>query len=502
MYFLGIDIGSTAVKACIIRASAKSRINNPDNGIKDAVVARGSADYPTARPLPDHATHDPRDWNRATAAAVRQAVDSLPEGAAAEIGGICFSAQGGSIYAADADNQPLCDALTWMDRRAVKESADVIAEPTLGFDKIRSACGWRPAPTDCIAKLLWLRRNEPDMFARAAHFYTTEESVTGYLTGNFVTDATGEVMTRLYDYRAGKYIPEALDFLGITEDQLPRVLPCGSPAGKLLPETAAEFGIPAGIPVFVGAHDQYCASIGSGVTEPGQLLLATGTAWVMFGVSEKPLTAPPYPAPCTHPIEGRFGVMSSMAGCGGALGAYAAACGTKASGLDRRIEDEGVGNAREKCRDLFVCPLPPEPAIAHRSGVCVPLATAGGHSEAHTALAAMEGAAFEARILAEAFESAGFPRGGQLVMSGGASKSPLWRSIVASVFSDRPLYILCEADAPALGAALLAAQSAGAYATLADAAGALCERISVPCDADAADFYRNKYRSYREWALA
>lgn len=282
MYFLGIDIGSTAVKAILVRA---------ENGGSSAVAARGSADYPTARPAPLIATQDPLDWNRAAAAAVRQAVAALPAGEAGKIAGICFSAQGGSLYAADGENAPLCDALTWMDLRASDEAGILIDR--LGTDFIRSACGWKPSASSVAAKLLWLKKHEPEIFAKAAHFYTTEESITGYLTGNFVTDATGEAITRLYDYRAGHYIPEVLDLVGITEAQLPAVLPCGALAGRLLPGPAADCGLPAGIPVYVGAHDQYCASIGSGVTEPGQLLLATGTAWVMFGVSGAPLMAPP-----------------------------------------------------------------------------------------------------------------------------------------------------------------------------------------------------------------
>jgi xylulokinase len=132
---------------------------------------------------------------------------------------------------------------------------------------------------------LWLKRHEPEVFSKAKHFYTTLESVTGFLCGNFVTDPTNIALTRLYDYKAGCYIPEALEFLGITEDMLPTVAPCGSVAGKLLKSTADKCGLPEGIPVYVGAHDQYCASIGSGVTEPGQLLIATGTAWVLFGVT-------------------------------------------------------------------------------------------------------------------------------------------------------------------------------------------------------------------------
>lgn len=495
MYFLGIDIGSTAVKACIIRTGG--------DGAKPAVAARGSADYPTARPAPELATQDPLDWNRAAAAAVRSAAAALPAGDAAKVAGICFSAQGGSLYAADAEKKPLCDALTWMDRRAVSEADELIEK--IGTDFIREACGWKPTPSCCAAKLLWLRSHEPEIFARAKYFYTTEESVTGYLTGNFVTDATGEAITRLYDYRAGRYIPEVLELCGVSAGQLPEVLPCGALAGHLLPGAAADCGLPAGIPVYVGAHDQYCASIGSGITEPGQLLLATGTAWVMFGVSDAPLMAPPYPAPCTHPITGRYGVMTSLAGCGGAIGAYAASVGSTPYLLDREILAEGDGcgfTARYNCRELLVSPLPPENAIPHKPGVCVPLVTAPGHTAAHTALAAMEGAAFEARILTEAFETAGFPAGDKLVMSGGASKSPLWLSIVSAVFSDRRLYRLVEADAPALGAALLAAHSGRAFATLADAAAAFSEQVFVPADTMQADFYREKYPRYRAWALA
>ncbi|MBR0454803.1 MAG: FGGY-family carbohydrate kinase [Clostridia bacterium] len=488
MYFLGIDIGSTSIKATVLKASAEG----------ETVVGRANVDYPTYYPFDGAVEHSPSEWNYTTVAAVRNAIAPLSEDERKRICGISFSSQAGSIYPADENNRPLYNALTWMDRRATKESEDMIA--ALGYDNIRSKCGWRPAPTDCVAKLLWLKRNQPEIFAQAKHFYTTLESVTGFLCGNFVTDPTNIALSRLYDYKQGVYIPEALEFLGISEDMLPTVAPCGSLAGKLLPKTAEACGLEAGIPVYVGAHDQYCASLGSGVTEPGQLLIATGTAWVVFGVAEQPITVAPFPAPCAHPIPERFGVMTSLAGCGGALGAFAASVGSRPATLDREISAMGVAECRESIRDFFVCPLPPNPAIPHRDGVCGSIEADGVHEPFKIALAAMEGAVFEARALIEAFEEAGFPKGKQLIVSGGASKSSIWMNIVSAVFSDRPIYRLSEPDSPALGATMIAAVGSGAFEDLSEAAR-LVRHMPVEVDADSAEFYADKYRRYREWAL-
>ena len=487
-FFLGIDIGSTAVKACLIRG-----------GDMPSVAGRGSSAYPTFRDGP-LAEQDPLDWNRAAADAVRQAVAGLSEAEKKKIGGICLSAQGGSIFAANEKGEPLTPAYTWMDRRAESESEEFAA--ACGREKVRGICGWGPSPADCVSKILWIRRNQPDVYSRARRYYTTEESVTGYLTGSFVTDATGESICRLWDYLSGEYWSPALDFAGIDSSFLPEVRPCGSPAGLLRPEAAADMTLPAGIPVYTGAHDQYCASIGSGVTEPGQLLIATGTAWVIFGVSDRPLSGPPFPAPCRHPVDGRFGVMTSMSGCGGAIGAFAESRGTTPRGFDEETEKRGVREVRESLADFFVCPLPPGQSIPHREGVCLPLSPVSGRSDADVALAAMEAVAFESAILIDAFEKAGFPHGDEIVMSGGASKSPLWRGIVAAVLPDRRVCRLCEADAPALGAAILAGWGSGAFASLGEASSLFSARLPVDADPDAAEFYKKKYQAYRSWALA
>lgn len=491
MYVLGIDIGSSSIKTAVLQIGDTA-------GLPDSIIGKANVDYPTYYPINDSSEQSADDWNRATTVAIKQAVSGMSEEEKRNIIGISFSSQAGSIYPADEDNKPLYNALTWMDRRATAENEEIIA--TFGVESIADKAGWKPTPSDCISKLLWLKKNEPEIFNKAKHFYTTLESVTGFLCGNFVTDATNIVLTRLYDYKARRYIPEVLEFLGISEDMLPTVAPCGSLAGKLSSDVATKCGLPADIPVYVGAHDQYCASIGSGVTEPGQLLIATGTAWVLFGVTNEPIKKPPYPAPCNHPISGRYGVMTSLSGCGKAIGHLANQCNCTSAHFDLEIEMAGVEASREKNKNNFVCTIPPNTALPHRNEVCKPLELDGALAPADLALIAMESAVFEAKSVIDAFETAGFPKNGELVISGGASKSRLWTSIVSAVFSDRPICRLAEPDAPAFGATIIAATSVKWFDSLTVAAK-LARRIPIANDEKAIEFYADKYRRYCDWAL-
>jgi sugar (pentulose or hexulose) kinase len=160
----------------------------------------------------------------------------------------------------------------------------------------------------------------------------------------------------------------------------------------------------------------------------------------------------------------------------------------------------GVKECREKNKDYFVCSLPQGIALPHKKGVCESVKLDGTKLPYEVALAAMESAVFEAKSIIDAFEKAGFPQRGELVISGGASRSRLWTGIVAAVFSDRPICRLAEPDAPAFGAAMIAATSAGAFNSLTDAAK-LARRIPIETDTDAAEFYADKYRRYCDWAL-
>lgn len=481
MICIGLDIGSTAVKAVAVDGAGRIR-------------SRGKCAYPTLTRGAE-STQRAYDWWSAAITAVRQTVAGLdtPDKVAA----ISTSSQGGSILAADSNYIPICDAMTWMDRRAVKESEELAA--AFG-DSVYRMCGWRSAPSDCASKLLWMRRNKPEIFGRAAYFLTTEEYINYRLSGNAVTDPTGAAITRLYNINSGAWDARMLDCIGLDAGRLPRVLPAGTFIGGLTPGAADELGLDTGVAVYNGAHDQYCASIGSGVTKPGELLLATGTAWVIFGVTDSLSFNERYTAPGLHPVSGRYGAMATLAGIGAAVDNHAADIGDSLAHID-----EIAAGRRESASELLICPCPPGKCfVPHRDNVC---GAVYGRTDAHDgydcALAMMEGAAFEVKLAISEFGKQGIAADGMLTMSGGAARSRLWSGLVSHI-CDAQIMLTSEHDTPALGAAMTAAVSCGAFGGYAECAGLFVRKTALPKaedDESVRAFYRDKFNRYRKWCI-
>ncbi len=481
MIYIGLDIGSTAIKAMALNE-------------RGAVVARGKCAYPTNFADPC-VTQRAEDWWQASATAVRQITDILDP--AERVVAISTSSQGGSMLALDEAFVPLTDAMTWMDRRAEKYSERLIAH--FGNDAIYRKCGWRSTPSDCAAKLLWLADNAPEVFRRATHFMTTEEYINYRLCGENVTDPTGAAIMRLYNINDKRWDAEMLDYVGVTESRLPRVVPIGTLIGKLTPDAAADMGLDTSVSVYCGAHDQYCASMGSGVTSPGDILLATGTAWVMFGVTDKLCFNSCYIAPGIHALPGVFGTMATLSGVGAAVANHAETMGVALRDVDAIAETR-----RASAADLLCCPCPPGRSfLEHHPGT---LGGMNGKTAAHdgydVALALMEGAAFEVKLSLDKFSEAGMVAGNTLTMSGGAAASRLWRGIVSQV-TGRDILLTTEKDTPALGAGMIAATYGGAYDSLAACSEAFVRKLPAEIlqDAEAAEFYARKLERYKQWCI-
>ena len=472
MIFVGLDVGSTAVKAVAVNE-------------RGSILSRSRQTYPTETTSGSYSTQDPGEWWRAAVGALRQVVGALPD--PAWVCAISVSAQGGSIFALDHDFCPLTEAITWMDRRAVAEAEEI---SRVFGDKIYKSCGWPTSPADCASKLLWLKRNRPGVFSRAARFMTTGEYINYKLAGRAVTDPTGAAITRLYDINRLCWNDDLLNYLGIGGEMLPEVLPCGSIVGRLKTSAARELGLGEHVVVFCGAHDQYCASLGSGVVNPGEILLATGTAWVMFGVSESLKFVNKHIAPGIHPAVERFGVMTSLGGIGAAIESHANRCSLSLKDIDRVAEGR-----RGEAAELLLCPLSSGSGlIPHRR---TGLIDARQYDEYDIALAIMEGAAFEVRLILDKFRELGVMpgSGGALTMSGGAAKSRLWSSIVAAV-CDCELLLTEEPDTPALGAAMIAAVGSGAFSDYAGCLDFFVRKKPLFPQPGQVDFYRGKFGRY------
>jgi sugar (pentulose or hexulose) kinase len=260
----------------------------------------------------------------------------------------------------------------------------------------------------------------------------------------------------------------------------------------LTAEAAAKTGLSESVRVYNGAHDQYCASVGSGAVNSGQLLLATGTAWVLFGVTEAPLFGESRISPCLHPAGG-YGALSTVTGIGAAFEWLSKLTNTPLPELSA-----GASERKGKNDNLFFRPSATGTGLlignslgAHISGLTI------GHDKYDLALALMEGAAFETALVIEEYKKSGMSDILSVTMSGGATASVFWQSLIADV-TGLEVYASKQTDSPALGAAIIAmAMDSGAdIQSAVKLVSAECSKV-VPSEYSI--YYQNKFEKYKEW---
>lgn len=473
MCFIGLDIGTTGAKALLVDERGKT-------------LSKGYTGY---RLISDGCCVEQRadDWVECGAAAVRQALEGHDP---SKIAAVALSTQGASMLAIDAQNHPIGNAVTWMDTRAKTEAVELAQR--LSEDYIYSTTGWWINPALDAAKILYMKRS--GNYENAVRFLSTLEYMNLFLTGNPVCDPTNASIRQIYSVPAGDYDDKILDAIGINRGELPDILPTGAFVGKITEAAASATGLLVGTPVYNGAHDQYCASIGAAAIEKGDILLSAGTTWVIMGIDEKPLFTKTRIAPAAHPISGLYGAIASLVGSGASLQWF------KNNFIDEDFceIDRKVALLSEKTQELFFYP--------YLSGAYYPLwnLDARGifsgisleHDKFDFARAIMEATAFGVRQTLEDFSTNGLDFNVLRVM-GGAAKSEIWCSFIATAIGSK-VEISSENEACALGAAIIAAKGAGAYAGFQDAVCAMAAgtRVVFP-DLELTKNMDNKYLKYR-----
>ncbi len=472
--YIGIDVGTTSLKALALTEKG------------DCVAAAKSAYELFANGA--EATQNANDWYSAAVSAVREIAEKTKD--IGEICAISISAQGGATVLLDEAGKTLTPAYSWMDNRAVRECEEL--KERFGNDLFYERYGWRMQPSSDAAKLLWMKKNITDIYKKAASFPSTLGFINLRFTGKNIEDPTCAAIRRLYDINEKKINEDILDYLGITEDKLPQTLPTGILVGTLTPDAARELGLSESVRVYNGAHDQYCASIGSGIVEAGELLLATGTAWVLFGVTETPLFGKSRISPCIHPAGG-YGALSTVSGIGAAFEWLSKLTNTPIPELSRGAEER-----RGKNDSLFFRPsatgtglLIGESVGAHITGLSI------GHDKYDLALALMEGAVFETALVIEEYKKSGMKDISSITMAGGATASRFWQSLIADV-TGLDVFASTQTDSPALGAAIIAfaVDSGKDIACAAKLASADSRKISP---SEYSEYYAGKFERYKEW---
>lgn len=472
MYVIGLDVGTTCTKALLVDDKGKVVANHSSSY---ALISKGS-----------HIEQDAEDWIKASVITISNVAEKVNK---RDIRGISLSTQGSSTVALDAEGNFIGNAVTWMDTRAEKEAAEISEK--LGEDYIYYTSGWKINPALDAAKIYCLKKDP--QYSKAVLWLSTLEVMNLFLTGKAVIDPTNAASRQLYNVEQGCWDSKILEAAHIQTEELAEICPTGECVGELREEAAIQMGLLPGIPVFNGAHDQYCASIGAGAVNEGDMLLSAGTTWILLGIGKKPLFTKSCISSGKHPVQGLYGAMASLVCSGAALEWY------KNGFLQENFDkmNEIVSTRREKAKDLFFYP--------YLTGANYPIwnlkvrgaftGLALEHDRFDLARAIMEGVAFGVKRGLDDYASNGYDVK-QLIIMGGASKSPCWCQMIASIIA-KPVLKMNQSDVCAIGAAMIAACGLGIFKNYEKAAKHMSnvEEVFWP-EQEEVDFYNEKYKKY------
>ncbi len=469
-YTLGIDVGTTGTKTVALSPSGK-------------LLCGAYKGYETATAVGGIAEQNAADWWDAVVYTVRECTKTLDGTCVA----ISLSTQGSTMLCADENTEPLAPAITWLDMRSEKECG--ILDAALGEHGIYERTGWGTDSGCDAAKLLWLKRNEPELFSKTKKFLSTVEYINFKLVGKPYIDPTNASIRELYNIKTRRWDEDILAVIGLSEDRLPEVVPSGEYIGTLSGESARLLGLDEGVKVYCGAHDQYCASIGCGAVNVGDMMLSTGTSWVLLGISDKLSFTSSRITPGIHPIKGLYGSLASLGAVGNAVKWVRDTFGISDYGLF----DSEAEKRLQTSRDVIFIPAFSGAGFPVKrpelSGTLTGLRL--GNDKFDIARAVMEGVAFQVRHALEKYTAEGIEIS-KLKIMGGASRSDIWCNIVSHV-TGCELMRMENAEACAVGAATLAAVSSGMAS---DYSVGARRQVLTPSDPELTEHYNIKYKKY------
>ena len=472
--FIGLDVGTSAVKAVAIRGDGR-------------IAGRAAHEYSYSTPQPGWAEVVPEVWWDASCQALQQ-LTSLLGKSAADIAGLGLTGQMHGLVALDRRGFPLRGAIMWNDQRTATQCAEF--ESRIGQERIAALTGNRLLPGFTAGKLLWMKEHERKHYDRISTILLPKDFVRLRLSGVCATDVTDASGTLLFDCRNRRWSLQMISALHLNVGILPPVHESCAVCAQVTAEAAAKTGLPVGTPIVAGAGDQAASAIGCGVVGPGAVSCTIGTSGVVFAASESFRSTPDgnVHAFC-HAAPGSWHLMAVMLSAGGSLQWFRDTLCADLVALAKAKRCNPAGLIMEEAATappgadglLFLPYLTGERsphADPHARGAFVGLSTA--HTRAHLARAVVEGITFGLADCLDAVRGAGVTPSGPIRLAGGGSYSAWWRQLCADTFDCRVAGV-SAADSTALGAALLSAVGAGAFASVKEAAQAAAE-VGQPSD--------------------
>nr|WP_321152006.1 xylulokinase [uncultured Acetatifactor sp.] len=475
MLYIGIDLGTSAVKLLLMDSEGK-------------IVNIVSKEYPLYFPHPGWSEQKPEDWYEQTVLGIKELIRDVDK---SQVAGISFGGQMHGLVILDKDDNVIRPAILWNDGRTGKETEylnNVIGKEKLSEYTANIAFAGFTAP-----KILWVKNNEPENFARISKIMLPKDYIAYKLTGVHCTDVSDASGMLLFDVKNRGWSQEMCDICGIQVSRLAKCYESYETVGTVLPEVAEELGISSSVKVAAGAGDNAAAAVGTGTVGDGMCNISLGTSGTVF-ISSKQFGVDKYNA--LHSFahaDGSYHLMGCMLS--------AASCnkwwmdeiiGTK----DYAAEQQNIEKLGEN--HVYFLPYLMGERSPHNNpdARAVFIGMSMDTTRADMTQAVLEGVAFALRDSLEVAKSLGIKLTSTKICGGGA-KSPLWKKIIANVLNLR-VEVPESEEGPSMGGAMLAAVACGEYASVEEIAAKVVKVVeTVEPEPALVEKYEERYQQFK-----
>ncbi|MFV9568889.1 xylulokinase [Thermoanaerobacter mathranii] len=483
MYFLGIDLGTSAVKIILIE----------ENG---NVIGSTSKEYPVYYPQPGWSEQNPEDWWNATKDGIRELI--IKTGVKNDdIKGIGLSGQMHGLVLLDENNNVLMPAILWNDQRT-QEECDYITQ-TLGKERLTKYTGNKALTGFTAPKILWVRKHRPDVYKKIHHILLPKDYIRFKLTNEYATDVSDASGTLLFDVENRKWSKEMLDALDIPYNWMPKCYESTEVTGYVTKDVADLTGLKEGTIVVGGGGDQASGAVGTGTVKSGIVSVALGTSGVVFASQDKYVVDGENRLHSFCHANGKWHVMGVMLSAAACLKWWVDNINNfNGSSITYEKLIEEAEKVAPGSGGLIFLPY----LMGERTPYSDPYARGSfiglnmTHNRGHMTRAILEGVAFGLRDSLEIIKELNIPVN-EVRVSGGGAKSVLWRQVLADIFGVR-VDMVNATEGPAFGAAIMAAVGYGIFKDVEEATSELIKvNDSVYPIEENKDKYNEVYKIYR-----
>ena len=476
MLFIGVDLGTSAAKFLLVDE-------------KGQILNTVSKEYPLEFPNPGWSQQAPEDWMKACLEGIPELLSSFN---AEEVAGLSVAGQMHGLVILDEADKVIRPAILWNDGRTFEE-VDYLNN-TIGREKLSQWTGNIAFAGFTAPKILWIKKNEPENFAKIKKIMLPKDYINYCLTGVHSCDYSDASGMLLLDVEHKKWSPEMLEICDVSEAQMPGLYESYEVIGTIKPEMAEKLGLPAGVRVTAGAGDNAAAAVGTGTVGAGACNISLGTSGTIFISADKFGVDSLNSLHSFAHADGKYhlmGCMLSAASCNKWF------CEDILGTSDFSAEQAVISEADYGRNNVFFLPYlmgersPINDTDASGTFIGMRMDTTRGDM----IQAVLEGVCFAIRDSFEVAKKIGVavPRSN---LCGGGSKSPLWRRMLAAVLGI-PLDIPQTEQGPGYGAAILAMVGCGVYPDVKSACDELvCVAETVEPDPELTKRYQERYEKF------